>query len=163
MIVITRLHSRRPTWRPVWLAVLLSSACDPMFATQYRQALAPAPAQGCVARVLDTSPIIGAVFRDTSTHDAKTRESFQIAVRDSLVRSGQWTAQLREIGTATDSSAVAITYSYPGFSQPTDDERLRWEQQAKSVLEAIRARCAPKSLTEVTCSSMGGNRRGCRT
>ena len=131
------------------------AGCDPLYTTQYRQALAPAPAPSCVAAALRGSPLAAVVWRDTTDRSPGARSNYVVTVRDSLTIGGRWSAHVVE-GGAGDSAWVRLAYSYMSYHTPRPAERARRAAQARELLEHVRVRCAPATPREVQCKSAGG-------
>src|SRR5689334_18668231 len=87
------------------LSMIALTGCDPLFAMQFRQSLAPRPEENCLATALRASPLAAVVWPD-STH----RGSYIVTVRDSLWPGGAWQVHVDQ-GGARDSNWVDASYS----------------------------------------------------
>jgi len=146
---------------------LTMASCDPIFGTQHRQALAPAPAPGCLLAALHASPLIASVGSDSSTRNERVSDRFAVSVHDPATPGGVWRGVAAQTTEAKSGSVwVSVTYEYPGFAQPTAAQRVRWDSQSREIVNGVRQACAPNSPAKIECKSLGafgGNRRACRT
>jgi hypothetical protein len=141
------------------LLLFVVGGCDPLFTMQFRQALAPAPEESCIAAALRSSPLAAVVWQDTA---ARHREGgYVVTVRDSLVPGGAWQLHVEQ-GGKPGSVWVQASYSYPGFATPPRDVRARWAAQARVLLDGVRARCGAAAPLDVRCHNVGfiGGQRG---
>src|SRR5688500_18070704 len=99
------------------LALPAMAGCDPLYTTQYRQSLAPAPAPTCVEAALSASPLAAVVWRDTADQGRGTAANYVVTVRDSLTSGGRWTARVAQDG-AADSAWLRVSYSYMSYNTP---------------------------------------------
>ena len=145
-------------------AVLLVMGCDPVFQTEYRQALAPASAAQCVQAALQSAPLIAIVSRSARPPERRATASYHIVVRDSATTGGHWEG---EVAMATgDSAWLWVSYAYMGYATPPRQDRARWETQAHEILEGVRRQCAPGTPSHITCKAaggLGGQRGACST
>ena len=157
---------RLPACIVTCVLTLAATSCDPLFSTRHRQALVPAAPAGCLANVLRGSALVAAVTVDSVGRDARVLARFQVAVRDTATRGGHWDGEVAETADENGTLWATVTYTYAGFAQPTDDQRIRWDAQSRELLEQLRQACAPEAPPAVECQSLGGfggNRRACRT
>ena len=137
----------------VGTAVALAG-CDPLFQTEYRQALAPASAEECVHAALQSAPLIAIVSRSTRPAERGVTASYHIVVRDSATVGGHWEGEVAMA--AGDSSWLRVSYAYMGYATPPKRDRARWEAEAHEILEGVRGRCAPGIPSHITCKAVGG-------
>jgi hypothetical protein len=145
--------------------VIITTAigCDPVFATNYRQTLHPAPALDCIAQALGTSPVVGTVRPLQKSETGKDGAGFQVTLRDTSARYITWNAVVTRRSVTDSAARVTVTYSYMGF--PSMHERQQWATFAHQVLGAVRTTCAPNAPDAVEChasGSLGGQRGACR-
>jgi hypothetical protein len=130
------------------------TGCDPLFQTQYRQALAPASDKECVQAALRSVPLIAVVSPSTRPTERGVTASYDIVVRDSATARGHWEGEVEM--TAGDTTSLRVSYAYMGYATPPRRDRARWEAEAHEILEAVRRKCAPGTPSHITCKSVGG-------
>jgi len=153
--------------RRVGSAVLLVTplvACDPIFATQYRQTLAPMPTSTCVGAALAASPAVATVGPLSGNEFGTDGPGFRVALRDSLA--GPWPTTVTSRAMPDSTLRVTLTYTYLGIASPTATQRQRMALVARQLLATARAACAPASPDSVECHGagvLGGQAGACRT
>jgi len=138
--------------------------CDPLFATQYRQTLRPAPTLDCVAATLTDLPVVAAMNK-LGVHDIGGEgPGYRVTLRDS--GGIEWPALVTRQPRPDSAVRVMVTYFYMGFDSPNAAQRKQMAHLARTVLAAVHGACAPKSPGAVEChatSSLGiGQRGACR-
>jgi hypothetical protein len=135
-------------------AAVALTGCDPLFQTEYRQALAPASAEECVQAALKSAPLIAIVSRSTRPAKGGVTASYHIVVRDSVTAGGHWEGEVAMA--AGDTTWLKVSYAYMGYATPPRRDRARWESEAHEILEGVRRQCAPGTPSHITCKSVGG-------
>jgi len=95
--------------------------CDPLFATQYRQTLRPAPTLDCVAATLTELPVVAAMNK-LGVHDIGGEgPGYRVTLRDS--GGIEWPALVTRQPRPDSAVRVVVTYFYMGFDSPNAAQR----------------------------------------
>ena len=143
--------------RMMGLAALLAvgtAACDPVVTMEIRQSLVPAPPADCV---------VNAVSSSTHVAEVKPRGE-DVAVYGYWVsfRDPPETPVLTDRPAPDSTRIVTLSYMWLEVFQPDRREMRLIRTAAESVLEEVRAACAPESpASECVMTGPSGPRRPC--
>lgn len=140
---------------PVWLLTFALAACDPSWSLAFRQRIAPATLQSCIANVLRADARVDTVF---GTPDG----DLGFALRDSALhqrrRSGWVTVEKARKDTVDTlrTLEIAVLWRFPAAGVSADSARTRQLVSfGREVTEQVRRTCTPSVPSAVSCRVTG--------
>ena len=146
--------------------VIVTSACDPAYGIGARVRLGPSASDSCILaslrRSLGQAPFEAADLRPSSGSSVRVPMSVLSTVSDSAL-SIQANSQLLIEPQKDSTLSLEVTTSWYGTAKryPIVEQR-GYVAAATSVLDSLRAACAPNSAAKVECIARGlGGHKAC--